>query len=81
MSFIDVVNAWIQTCRTPTLWPDHTNYKVNPYYDSLVLKIISKGKDRNEAMLIMKRALDEIIIDGINTNIELHKWILKQNEF
>jgi acetyl-CoA carboxylase biotin carboxylase subunit len=29
----------------------------------------------------MKRALDEIIIDGINTNIELHKWILNQNDF
>ena len=29
----------------------------------------------------MKRALDELIIDGINTNIELHKWILKQKDF
>ena len=59
----------------------YTNYKVNPHYDSLVLKIISKGKDRNEAISIMKRSLDEIIIDGIDTNIELHKWILNQNDF
>ena len=59
----------------------YTNYKVNPHYDSLILKIVSKGKDRNEAISIMKRALDEIIIDGINTNIELHKWILNQNDF
>ncbi len=59
----------------------YTNYKVNPHYDSLVLKIVSKGKDRNESISIMKRALDEIIIDGINTNIELHKWILNQNDF
>ena len=59
----------------------YTNYKVNPHYDSLVLKIISKGKDRDESISIMKRALDEIIIDGINTNIELHKWILNQNDF
>ena len=59
----------------------YTNYKVNPHYDSLILKIVSKGKDRNESMSIMKRALDEIIIDGINTNIELHKWILNQNDF
>ena len=59
----------------------YTNYKVNPHYDSLILKIISKGKDRDESISIMKRALDEIIIDGINTNIELHKWILKQKDF
>ena len=59
----------------------YTNYKVNPHYDSLVLKIISKGKDRDESISIMKRALDEIIIDGINTNIELHKWILNQDDF
>ena len=43
--------------------------------------IISKAKDRNEAISIMKRSLDEIIIDGIDTNIELHKWILDQKEF
>ena len=59
----------------------YTNYLVNPHYDSLILKIISKGTDRNEAISIMKRALDEIIIDGINTNIELHKWILNQKDF
>ncbi len=59
----------------------YTNYKVNPHYDSLVLKILSKGKDRNEAISIMKRSLDEIIIDGIDTNIELHKWILNQKDF
>ena len=59
----------------------YTNYKVNPHYDSLILKIISKGKDRDESIAIMKRALEEIIIDGINTNIELHKWILRQKDF
>ena len=59
----------------------YTNYKVNPHYDSLVLKIVSRGKDRNEAISIMKRSLDEIIIDGIDTNIELHKWILNQKDF
>ena len=59
----------------------YTNYKVNPHYDSLILKMISKGKDRDESIAIMKRALEEIIIDGINTNIELHKWILRQKDF
>ena len=59
----------------------YTNYKVNPHYDSLVLKLISKGKNRNEAISVMKRSLDEIIIDGIDTNIKLHKWILNQRDF
>ena len=59
----------------------YTNYKVNPHYDSLILKIICKGNDRGEAISIMERSLNEIIIDGIDTNIELHKWILNQKEF
>ena len=42
---------------------------------------MSKGKARYEAISIMKRSLDEIIIDGIDTNIELHKWILSQKDF
>ena len=48
---------------------------------SYLLKIVTKGKNRSEATSIMKRCLDEIIIDGIDTNIELHKWILNQKDF
>ena len=59
----------------------YTNYKINPYYDSLILKLISKGKDRDEAISVMNRALNEIIIDGISTNIDLHKWIINSNNF
>lgn len=59
----------------------YSNYKVNPHYDSLILKLISKGKDRGDAIAIMLRALNELIIDGIHTNIDLHKWILKQPVF
>jgi len=59
----------------------YTNYRVNPHYDSLILKLISRGENRDEAISIMQRALNEIIIEGINTNIDLHKWILKQDIF
>ena len=59
----------------------YTNYRVNPHYDSLILKLISRGENREEAISIMHRALNEIIIEGINTNIDLHKWILKQDIF
>ena len=59
----------------------YTNYRVNPHYDSLILKLISRGENRDEAISIMQRALNEIIIEGIDTNINLHKWILKQDIF
>jgi acetyl-CoA carboxylase biotin carboxylase subunit len=59
----------------------YTNYRVNPHYDSLILKLISRGENRNDAISIMQRALNEIIIEGIDTNINLHKWILNQDIF
>ena len=59
----------------------YTNYRVNPHYDSLILKLITRGENRKEAISIMQRALNEIIIEGIDTNIDLHKWILKQDIF
>ena len=54
---------------------------VNGSGKSTLLKLISKGKDRGDAIAIMLRALNELIIDGIHTNIDLHKWILKQPVF
>ena len=59
----------------------YTNYVVSPHYDSLILKLICKAPKREEAIKIMLRSLNELIIDGIETNIELHKWILKQKKF
>ncbi|MDA9655952.1 acetyl-CoA carboxylase biotin carboxylase subunit [Alphaproteobacteria bacterium] len=59
----------------------YTNYNVSPHYDSLVLKLICKAPRREEAIKIMLRSLNELIIEGIDTNIELHKWILTQKEF
>mgnify|MGYP006091728349 FL=1 len=59
----------------------YTNYNVSPHYDSLVLKLICKAPTREEAIKIMLRSLNELIIEGIDTNIELHKWVLIQKEF
>ena len=59
----------------------YTNYNVSPHYDSLVLKLICKAPKREEAIKIMLRSLNELIIEGIDTNIELHKWVLTQKEF
>jgi acetyl-CoA carboxylase biotin carboxylase subunit len=54
---------------------------IPPYYDSLVAKLIAHGKDRNEAIQRMKRALDLFIVEGIYTSIPLHKRILADPDF
>ena len=56
-------------------------YKITPYYDSMVCKLICHGRNRNEAIQRMLRSLDEFVIDGITTTIELHKKLLKHEKF
>jgi acetyl-CoA carboxylase biotin carboxylase subunit len=55
--------------------------KIPPYYDSLVAKLICHGKDRTSAIARLKRALDEFVIDGVKTTIDLHKKILRNEDF
>ncbi|WP_338516274.1 acetyl-CoA carboxylase biotin carboxylase subunit [Candidatus Legionella polyplacis] len=59
----------------------YNKYIIPPYYDSMIGKIISYGNTREEAIAKMQNALDEIIIDGIETNIELHKKIFQDPNF
>ncbi|HTY84742.1 MAG TPA: acetyl-CoA carboxylase biotin carboxylase subunit [Silvibacterium sp.] len=54
---------------------------VPPYYDSLIAKLIVHGRDREEAMQRMKRALDMFIVQGIHTTIPLHRRIFDDEEF
>jgi len=54
---------------------------VPPYYDSLIAKLIVHGKDREEAMQRMKRALDMFVVQGIHTTIPLHRRIFDDDEF
>lgn len=54
---------------------------VPPYYDSLIAKLICNGKDREEAMNKMQRALDMFVVQGIHTTIPLHKKIFADAEF
>src|SRR5437762_2733057 len=49
----------------------YSSYKVPPYYDSLIAKVIAFGENREVALARMRNALDEIIVDGIKTNIPL----------
>jgi acetyl-CoA carboxylase biotin carboxylase subunit len=54
---------------------------IPPYYDSLIAKLVVRGKDRNEAISRMSRALEMFIIEGIFTTIPLHKRILADPDF
>jgi acetyl-CoA carboxylase, biotin carboxylase subunit len=54
---------------------------IPPYYDSLIAKLISHGKDRMEAIMRMRRALEMFIVEGIHTTIPLHRRILADADF
>jgi acetyl-CoA carboxylase biotin carboxylase subunit len=56
-------------------------YKVTPYYDSMICKLICHGRNRTEAIQRMKRSLDEFVIEGITTTINLHKKLLNHGKF
>ncbi|HXX14623.1 MAG TPA: acetyl-CoA carboxylase biotin carboxylase subunit [Candidatus Eremiobacteraceae bacterium] len=54
---------------------------IPPYYDSLVAKLVVKGRDRSEAISRMRRALEMFVIEGIKTSIPLHRRILADPDF
>ena len=59
----------------------YNGYRVPPNYDSLIGKIITYGHDRDSALSRMRNALDEMMIDGIKTNIALHQDLVEDAEF
>jgi acetyl-CoA carboxylase biotin carboxylase subunit len=59
----------------------YDGYRVPPNYDSMIAKVISHGQDRDLAIARMRVALDEIVLNGIKTNIPLHKWLLRDPGF
>ena len=59
----------------------YQGYRVSPHYDSMLAKLIVHANDRPRALARMRRALGETVIEGIRTNVALHRWILKQPAF
>lgn len=59
----------------------YTSYQVPPYYDSLIAKVIAYGETREIALARMRNALDEMVIEGIKTNIPMHQLILRDSNF
>ena len=55
----------------------YSGYRVPPYYDSLIGKLVSYGPDRAVALARMRTALEEIVIEGIKTNIPLHQRLIE----
>ena len=55
--------------------------KITPYYDSMICKLICHGRNRTEAIQRLLRSLDEFVLDGISTTIDLHKKILNHEKF
>jgi len=59
----------------------YSGYTVPPYYDSLIAKLISHGANRDQALTRMQIALDELLIDGIKSNIPLQRDLVRDSEF
>ena len=59
----------------------YVGYVIPPFYDSLLAKVIVHGRDRDEAIARMQRALDETVIQGVETTIPFHQKVLRHPEF
>lgn len=59
----------------------YAGYKVPPHYDSLIAKLVVHGQTRNECLMRLRRALEEFVIDGIETTVPLHQKLIVDNEF
>ena len=59
----------------------YAGYTIPSFYDSMIAKVITKGKTREEAIQKMKRALNEFVIEGIKTNIDFHMELLENEDY
>ncbi|MEM7433048.1 MAG: acetyl-CoA carboxylase biotin carboxylase subunit [Pseudomonadota bacterium] len=59
----------------------YSGYKVPPFYDSMIGKLITYGQDRDQAIARMRNALAEVVIEGIKTNVPLHQEIMSHAAF
>ncbi|MGH6960760.1 MAG: acetyl-CoA carboxylase biotin carboxylase subunit [Dongiaceae bacterium] len=59
----------------------YAGYRVPPYYDSLIAKLVVHGSSRNECLMRLRRALEEFVIGGIDTSIPLHRRLIAAPDF
>jgi len=58
----------------------YAGYRIPPYYDSLAGKLIVHGRNRNECLMRLRRALDELVVGGIETTIPLHQQLVREHD-
>ena len=59
----------------------YAGYKIPPYYDSMIAKLIVYGRTRQGCIMRLKRALEEFVVQGVKTTIPLHQALLDQPDF
>jgi acetyl-CoA carboxylase biotin carboxylase subunit len=59
----------------------YSGYKIPPYYDSLVAKLIAYGGDRTESLQRLRRTLDEFVVEGVTTTIPFHRKLIEHKDF
>jgi acetyl-CoA carboxylase, biotin carboxylase subunit len=59
----------------------YAGYKIPPYYDSMIAKLIVKGRTREGCIMRLKRALEEMVIGGVKTSIPMHQALMKDPDF
>ncbi len=59
----------------------YSGYRVPPYYDSMIAKLIVHGRDRQQCLMRLRRTLDEIVIGGIDCTIQLHQRLMDEPDF
>ncbi|MEB3415354.1 acetyl-CoA carboxylase biotin carboxylase subunit [Alteriqipengyuania sp. WL0013] len=58
----------------------YAGYSIPPYYDSMIAKLIVYGRSREKCIMRLKRALEEMVIEGVKTNVPLHRELLQQDD-
>jgi acetyl-CoA carboxylase biotin carboxylase subunit len=59
----------------------YAGYFIPPYYDSLIAKLIVHGQNRNDCLMRLRRALEEFVIEGVETSISLHQVLVGDTDF
>ncbi len=58
----------------------YAGYKIPPYYDSMIAKVIVYGRNRERCIMRLRRALEEMVVEGVKTNIPLHQKLIQQDD-
>ena len=58
----------------------YAGYRIPPYYDSMIAKLIVYGRNRERCIMRLRRALEEMVVEGVKTSIPLHQELIRQDD-